>query len=190
MSSSPSSAEVVARTEDRMGKSLEALRADLLAIRTGKATPALLDPVRVDAYGTPLPISQVASISAPQPRLLVIQPWDKKLLSSIVKAIQKADLGLNPAEDGELIRLPIPSLTEERRHDLVKRVKKIGEEIKVGLRNIRRDGNDELKKLEKDHTISEDETERLQKEIQKLTDKYVGVVDEVLVKKEKEILEV
>lgn len=184
------SAEVVRKTEDRMKKSLESLRADLMAIRTGKATPALLDPVRVDAYGTPMPISQVASVTAPQPRQLVIQPWDKKLLSSIVKAIQKADLGLNPAEDGELIRVPIPALTEERRHDLVKRVKKTGEETKVSLRNIRRDANEELKKLEKDHTISEDESERLQKEVQKLTDRYVGSVDEVLTRKEKEILEV
>jgi ribosome recycling factor len=182
--------EVTTKTEERMKKCLEALRADLMSIRTGKATPALLDPVRVDAYGTPMPVAQVASVTAPQPRMLVIQPWDKKLVSAIVKAIQKADLGLNPAEDGELIRVPIPSLTEERRHDLVKRVKKNGEEIKVGLRNIRRDANEELKKMEKDHVISEDESERLQKEIQKLTDKYVTSVEEVLVKKEKEILEV
>jgi ribosome recycling factor len=132
----------------------------------------------------------VASVSAPQPRLLVIQPWDKKMLAPIVKAIQKADLGLNPAEDGELIRVPIPSLTEERRHEFVKRVKKIGEDIKVGLRNIRRDANEELKKAEKDHTISEDESHRAQGDIQKLTDRYVALVEEVLAKKEKEILEV
>ncbi len=184
------SAEIMTKAEERMKKSVDALKTDLMAIRTGKATPALLDPVRVDAYGSQVPLAQVASITAPQPRLLVIQPWDKKMVAPIVKGIQKADLGLNPAEDGELIRVPIPALTEDRRHDLVKRVKKTGEDIKVGLRNIRRDANEELKKQEKDHTISEDEARRLQTEIQKLTDKYVGTVEEVLVKKEKEILEI
>jgi len=160
-----------------------------MSIRTGKATPALLDPVRVDAWGSIMPISQVASISAPQPRLLVIQPWQKNMLQHIVKAIQKADLGLNPAEDGELIRIPIPALTEERRLDLVKRMKKSGEEARVGVRNIRRDANEELKKGEKDHEVSEDESRRLQNDIQKLTDRYVAQIDEVLSKKEKEILE-
>ncbi len=184
--SSPS----LAAAEDRMKKSLESLKSELLAIRTGKATPALLDPVRVDAWGSTLPLTQVASVTAPQPRLLVIQPWDKKMVQPIVKAIQKADLGLNPAEDGELIRVPIPALTEERRHEFVKRVKKAGEESKVSLRNIRRDANEELKKQEKDHAISEDESRRLQTEVQKLTDKYVGTVDEVLTKKEREILEI
>jgi len=184
------SQEIMSSTEDRMQKSVEALKADLMSIRTGKATPALLDPVKVEAYGSTLPLSQVASITAPQPRLLVVQPWDKGTLGAIVKAIQKADLGLNPAEDGELIRLPIPALTEDRRKDLVKRIKKTGEEIKVGIRNVRRDGNEEIKKLEKDKTISEDESHRLQGEIQKLTDKYVAMVDEILAKKEKEVLEV
>lgn len=182
--------EIVGKTDERMQKSVEALRADLLAIRTGKAVPALLEPVRVEAYGSTLPLSQVASITAPQPRLLVIQPWDKGTVAPIVKAIQKADLGLNPAEDGELIRVQIPPLTEERRRDLVKRIKKTGEEIKVGIRNIRREGNEELKKLEKEKSISEDESHRLQGEVQKLTDKYVATVDEILVRKEKEILEV
>lgn len=178
------------RAEERMSKSLEALKAEMVGIRTGKASAALLDPVRVDAWGSMLPLTQVASITAPQPRLLVVQPWQKNMLSQIVKAIQKADLGLNPAEDGELIRIPIPSLTEERRLDLVKRVKKLGEEAKVGLRNIRRDANEELKKLEKDHTLSEDESHRLQAKVQKLTDRFVGLVDDVLAKKEKEVLEV
>jgi len=181
--------ELLGRTEERMKKGLEALRAELMSIRTGKATPALLDPVRVDAWGSIMPISQVASISAPQPRLLVIQPWQKNMLQHIVKAIQKADLGLNPAEDGELIRIPIPALTEERRLDLVKRMKKSGEEARVGVRNIRRDANEELKKGEKDHEVSEDESRRLQNDIQKLTDRYVAQIDEVLSKKEKEILE-
>jgi ribosome recycling factor len=137
-----------------------------------------------------MPLSQVASITAPQPRLLVVQPWDKKLMQAVVRGIQKADLGLNPAEDGELIRLPIPALTEERRQDMVKRMKKIGEEARVSVRNIRRDANDELKKAEKDHAVSEDEAERLRTEIQKLTDKHIGLTDETLARKEKEILEV
>lgn len=182
--------EIVKKTDERMQKSVEALKVELMAIRTGKAVPALLEPVRVEAYGSTLPLSQVASITAPQPRLLVIQPWDKGTVAPIVKAIQKADLGLNPAEDGELIRVQIPALTEERRKDLVKRIRKTGEEIKVGIRNIRREGNEELKKLEKDKAISEDESHRLQGEVQKLTDKFVATVDEILARKEKEILEV
>ena len=182
--------EIVQRAEDRMKKSLESLKADLQTIRTGKATPALLDPVRVEAYGSVMPLSQVASITAPQPRLLVVQPWDKKVMSAIVKAIQKADLGLNPAEDGELIRLQIPALTEARRQDLVKRAKKIGEEGRVIIRSIRRDANDELKKAEKDHAVSEDEAERLRTDVQKVTDKHGVQVDEILARKEKEILEV
>ena len=182
--------EIVQRAEDRMKKSLESLKADLMTIRTGKATPALLDSVRVEAYGSVMPLSQVASITAPQPRLLVVQPWDKKVMSAIVRAIQKADLGVNPAEDGELIRLPIPALTEERRHDLVKRAKKTGEEARVTIRGIRREANDELKKAEKDHAVSEDEADRLRAEVQKVTDKHGVLVDEILARKEKEILEV
>jgi ribosome recycling factor len=184
------SQEILNKNEERMRKGLDALKNELMGYRTGKATPALLDAVRVDAYGTPTPLSQVCSITAPQPRLLVIQPWDKGLVSAIVKAIQKADLGLNPAEDGELIRVPIPALTEERRLDIVKKVKKAGEEARVSIRNIRRDANDELKKQEKDHVLSEDEARRLTAEVQKLTDKYVAQAEEMLAKKEKEILEV
>jgi len=144
----------------------------------------------VEAYGSQMPLSQVASVTAPQPRLIVIQPWDKKMLSAIVRGIQKADLGLNPAEDGELIRVPIPALTEDRRLEMVKRVKKLGEDGRVSIRNVRRDANEEIKKLEKDRTLSEDEAERLRGEVQKLTDRLVAQVDEVLAKKEKEILEV
>lgn len=176
--------------EDRMKKSVESLKHDLTAIRTGKATPALLDPVHVEAYGSPMPLSQVASISAPQPRLLVVQPWDKGLVQPILKAIQKSDLGLNPSDDGELIRVPIPTLTEERRQEFAKKAKKLGEEAKVSVRNIRRDANDEIKKREKDGVITEDESRRLQGEVQKLTDRYVGEIDDILSKKEKEILEV
>ena len=180
----------LAAHEERMQKSVDSLKQELTAIRTGKATPALLDPVSVDAYGSPMPLSQVASISAPQPRLLVIQPWDKGLVQAILKAVQKADLGLNPPDDGQLIRVPIPALTEERRQEFVKKAKKIGEETKVSIRNIRRDANEDVKKQEKDSAITEDDSRRLQAEIQKLTDKHVAEVDDLLTKKEKEILEV
>jgi len=173
-----------------MQKSVETLKHDLQSLRTGKATPALLDSVRVDAYGSAMPLSQVASITAPQPRLLVVQPWDKGLLQDVMKGIQKADLGLNPADDGELIRVPIPALTEERRKEMVKKAKKLGEEAKISIRNIRRDANEEVKKLEKDAGLSEDEARRLQGEIQKMTDKHIAQIDDVLAKKEKEILEV
>ncbi|MBD3163536.1 MAG: ribosome recycling factor [Candidatus Eisenbacteria bacterium] len=181
------------RIEDadrRMGKSIESLKAELVSIRTGKASPSLLDSVRVDAYGSQMPLSQVASISAPQARLLVIQPWDKTLVQPILKGIQKADLGLNPADDGELIRVPIPALTEERRNELVKKVKKMGEDVKIAIRNIRRDVNEEIKKLQKDGEISEDDLHRGTQEVQKRTDRYVETVDEVLQRKEKEILEI
>lgn len=180
----------LAAHEERMQKSVESLRHDFTAIRTGKATPALLDPVTVDAYGSPMPLSQVASISAPQPRLLVIQPWDKGLVQAILKAVQKSDLGLNPSDDGQLIRVPIPALTEQRRQEFVKKAKKLGEDAKISVRNIRRDANEDVKKREKDGELTEDESRRLQGEVQKLTDRYVGEVDDLLSKKEKEILEV
>lgn len=182
--------EVIAEAEKKMSKSIDALKADLVTIRTGKASPSILDSVRVDAYGSPMPISQVASVSAPQPRLLVVQPWDKSLVQPILKAIQKADLGLNPADDGELIRVPIPALTEERRNDLVKKVKKMGEEVKVAVRNIRRDANEEIKKIQKDGRITEDDGHRGTQEIQKLTDRSIETVDDILHRKEKEILEI
>ena len=182
--------ERIGEAEKRMVKSIETLKTELISIRTGKASPSLLDTVRVDAYGSMMPISQVASVSAPQPRLLVVQPWDKSLVQPILKGIQKADLGLNPTDDGELIRVPIPALTEERRIDLVKKVKKLGEDVKVAVRNIRRDANEEIKKLQKDGGASEDDLHRGQQEIQKLTDRYIEQVDEILQRKEKEILEI
>jgi ribosome recycling factor len=182
--------EVIKATGQRMDKSIEALKTELVSSRTRKASPSLLDTVRVEAYGSMMPISQVASISAPQPRLLVVQPWDKTLLQSIVKAVQKADLGLNPADEGELIRVPIPALTEERRNELVKKIKRMGEEVKVAIRNIRRDANEEIKKLQKDGAISEDDMHRGTQEIQKETDRHVEEVDEILERKEKEILEI
>ncbi len=176
--------------EQRMAKSVEKFRADLVRVRTGKASPSILENVSVEYYGSRVPLSQVASVSAPQPRLLVVQAWDKGAVQAIVKAVQAADLGLNPAEDGELIRVPIPPLTEERRHEIVKRCSKVAEEVKVSIRNIRRDANEMLQKKEKDKEISEDDMHRAQKEIQKLTDEHTQRVDEAFKAKEKEILEV
>ncbi len=182
--------EEIAQAKEKMGKSIETLKVELVTIRTGKATPSLLDSVRVDAYGSLMPLSQVASVSAPQPRLLVVQPWDKALVQPILKGIQKADLGLNPADDGDLIRVPIPALTEERRNELVKKVKKLGEDAKVAIRNVRRDANEGLKKLQKDGAASEDEVHRGTQEIQKLTDGFIAEIDDILHRKEKEILEI
>ena len=180
----------IADADTRMSKSIEALKAELVSIRTGKASPNLLDSVRVDAYGSMMPLSQVASISVPQPRMLVVQPWDKTLVQPILKAIQKADLGLNPGDDGELIRVPIPPLTEERRNELVKRVKQIGEEARVAIRNIRRDVNEEIKRLQKDGHAGEDDAHRGTQEVQKKTDHYIEMVEEILERKEKEVLEI
>jgi ribosome recycling factor len=159
-------------------------------VRTGKATTALLDPVRVEYYGSHVPLSQVAGLSAPEPRLLIVQPWDKTLVGEIAKAIQKSDLGLNPISDGQVLRIPIPPLNEERRRELVKVVKKMVEEGRVAVRNVRRDGNEELKKLQKDKKISEDAEKKSQAEVQKLTDKHIAQMDELLSKKEAEIMEV
>jgi ribosome recycling factor len=175
--------------QKKMDKSIETLKQELVAIRTGKASPSLLDNVRVEAYGSVMPLAQVASVSAPQPRILVVQPWDKALLQPILKAIQKADLGLNPGDDGDLIRVPIPPLTEERRQELVKKVKKLGEEVKVAVRNVRREVNEEIKRLQKDGKASEDEAHRGGQEVQKMTDRHTEIVDEILDRKEKEILE-
>ncbi|MDD3157937.1 ribosome recycling factor [Anaeromusa sp.] len=172
-----------------MKKSIEALRRELASLRAGRATPALLDKVMVDYYGTPTAINQVANISVPEPRMIVIQPWEKTLVGAIEKAILKSDLGLNPNSDGSAIRLVLPQLTQERRAELVKQVHKKAEETRVGIRNLRRDTNDAMKKLEKDKTISEDELKKAQEDTQKLTDKYIKEVDQVMASKEKEILE-
>ncbi|MGP0583773.1 ribosome recycling factor [Paenibacillus timonensis] len=175
--------------EERMDKAIQALKRDLATLRAGRATPSLLDRVQVDYYGSPTPINQLANINTPDSRTLMIQPWDKSSLSEIERAIQKSDLGLTPANDGTMIRLSIPALTEERRVELVKMTKKFGEEAKVAIRNIRRDANDDIKKLEKTD-ISEDESRRHQEDIQKTTDKFIAEVDKVLAAKEKEIMEV
>jgi ribosome recycling factor len=181
--------EVFVNTESHMSQSIEHLQQEFGGIRTGKANPALLDSIRVDYYGQKVPLTQVASIAVPDGRLITVQPWDKNVIGDIEKAILASDLGLNPQNDGTIIRLPIPQLTEERRKDLVKVVKRFGEETKVAVRNIRRDANENIKKLEKKHEIGEDEMHTNQDRIQKLTDKFVAKVDEVVAAKEKEILE-
>ncbi len=175
-------------TKQRMEKAVDAVRNDFAKLRTGKATPALLDGISVNYYGSQMPVKQVANVSAPEPRLLVVQPWEKNMLGEIEKAILKSDLDLNPTNDGIVIRIPIPQLTEERRKDLVKVAKKVGEEGKVSIRNIRRDANDALKKAEKDSEISEDMMHNAQDEVQELTDDYVKKIDTLLEQKEKEIM--
>jgi ribosome recycling factor len=182
--------EVYQEVEHKMDRSLAALRKDLARIRTGRASLALLEGISVDYYGTTTPLNQLATLAAPESRLMTIQPWDKSQIGPIEKALQRSDLGLTPVNDGKMIRLAIPPLTAERRQNLVKQVKKIGEESKVALRNVRREGNDWLKDLEKTKEISEDDLRRGQEHIQKITDRFIGQVDEVLSAKEHEILEV
>jgi ribosome recycling factor len=179
--------EIKKDAEERMLKAIAALKKELSTLRAGRANPAMLERVTVDYYNTPTPLNQMANITVPESRLLVIQPWDKSVIGDIEKAILKSDLGLTPTNDGSVIRIAIPALTEERRAELVKLVKKYGEEAKVAIRNIRRDKNDELKKQEKDGSISADESKRGQDEMQKLTDRYVREVDQVVGDKEKEI---
>lgn len=173
-----------------MQKAVENTKDELKKIRTGKASPALLDTIRVSYYGSTVPIKQVASINTPEPRLITIQPWEKNMIGEIEKAILKSDLGLNPVNDGILIRLPIPQLTEERRKDLVRLCHKLAEEGRVAVRNIRRDANDKLKKSEKEHAISEDQYHTTIDEVQQVTDKYIVEIDEILKHKEEEIMEV
>ncbi|MCR4426799.1 MAG: ribosome recycling factor [Firmicutes bacterium] len=169
---------------------IEATQREFAGVRTGRANPALLDRVVVDYYDTPTPLVQLANVSAPEPRLLVVTPWDRSVLGRIEKAILKADIGLVPTNDGNVIRMTIPHLTEERRRELVKLVRKMAEEMRVAVRNIRRDVMESVKGLEKEGTISEDDLKRAQEEIQKLTDKYVGEIDKLLAAKEVEILQV
>ncbi len=182
--------EIFADAQTRMDKTIDSLHHELAKVRTGRATPALLDTVRVDYYGQMVPLNQAANVSAPEPRLLVVQPWEKSLLAEIERAIQKADLGLNPSNDGTMIRIPIPQLSEERRKDLVKLVKKFGEEARVAVRNIRRDANDHLKKLHKSNDISEDELSVELDRIQEITDKHIKKIESILEGKEKEVLEI
>ena len=176
--------------EDKMNKSLEVLLSEYASIRAGRANPHVLDKIRVDYYGSPTPIQQVGNVSVPEPRTLLIQPWDKTQLKAIEKAILTSDLGINPTNDGSVIRLSFPELTEERRKDLAKEVKKKGENAKVAIRNIRRDANDTFKKQEKANEISEDDLEEVTDKIQKLTDKMIEKVDKAIDSKTKEIMTV
>lgn len=177
-------------TKDRMEKALKALKRELSTIRAGRANPALLDKIQVEYYGAPTPLNQLASITVPEARLLIIQPYDKSAIGDIERAILKSELGITPANDGEVIRIAIPALTEERRTELVKIVKKMAEEAKVAVRNIRRDANDQLKKSEKDGDTTEDELRRATDVVQKTTDKYIKNIDQTTADKEKEIMEV
>lgn len=176
--------------ETRMQKSVENFRHELVKIRTGKASTSLLDGIRVDYYGTTVPLNQVASLSTPEPRLIVIQPWEKNMIGVVEKEIQKSDLGLTPVSDGTFIRLSIPMLTEERRKELVKVVRKYAEDARIAVRNIRRDANDQLKRAEKESNLSEDESKKLQNQNQELTDQSIEQIDTILTKKEEEIMEV
>lgn len=182
--------QVLAQAKERMDKSIAAFSRELASIRAGRANASLLDRVSVDYYGAPTPVNQLAGISVPEARLLVIQPYDKSILGEIEKAIMKSDIGITPTNDGNVIRLTIPALTEERRKELVKVVKKEAEEAKVAIRNVRRDANDDLKKLEKNGDITEDDLRGFTDDIQKLTDDYIVKVDQVAKDKEKEILSV
>jgi len=182
--------ELRKKTNDRMQGAIDALKKEFAAVRTGRASLGLLDGIIVDYYGTPTPVQQLASLSIPESRQIAIQPWEQRLIPEIEKAIMKSDLGLTPMNDGKIIRINIPILTEERRKQLVKIVKKRAEESKIGVRNIRRDSNEELKKLEKDEHISEDDVKKEHDEIQKITDSFVKKIDELLVHKENEIMEV
>lgn len=182
--------ERVKEYEAKMQRTIDHLESEFGSIRAGRANPHVLDKIRVDYYGTPTPLQQVGNLSVPEPRIIVIQPWEKSLLKEIEKAILMSDIGINPTNDGTVIRLVFPELTEERRKELVKDVKKKGEADKVAIRNIRRDGNDAFKKLAKAEDVSEDEIKQLEDELQKLTDKFVKQVDEMVEAKSKDILTV
>ena len=184
------SKQVIDQTKERMTKAIQALSRELSTIRAGRASSSLLDKITVDYYGSPTPINQIAGIATPEARLLTIQPYDKTALGDIEKAIQKSDLGITPTNDGSIIRIAIPALTEERRKELVKLVKKEAEEAKVGIRNIRRDSNEQLKKLEKKNEITEDDLRGFSEDVQKLTDDHIVQIDQVAKDKEKEILSV
>lgn len=182
--------EITKGIEEKMHKSVDALRVDLASLRAGRATPSLLEKVMVEYYGTPTPVTQVASVTVPEPRMIVIQPWEKNLIKDIEKAIMKSDLGLNPNSDGVCIRLNLPQLTEERRKDLVKVVHKKAEDFRVVVRNLRRDANEAIKKAEKAKEITEDEAKKGTDDVQKITDKIMKEIDAVTANKEKEVMEI
>ena len=182
--------DILDTAKEKMKKSCDVYERDMMGLRAGRANPKLLDRIMVDYYGTPTPIPQIGNISSPEPRLLVIAPWEAKMIPQVEKAIQKSDLGLNPSNDGKIIRLVFPELNEERRKDLTKVASKGAEETKVAVRNIRRDAVDQIKKLKKNNEITEDDQKDAEEEIQKMTDKAIKEVDTIYAKKEKEIMEV
>ena len=182
--------EILSTAQTKMQKTIEVLRVDLASVRAGRASVSLLDKVMVEYYGTPTPVNQVASVTVPEPRMIVIQPWEKNLLKDIERAIMKSDLGLNPNSDGSVIRLNLPQLTEERRKELVKTVHKKAEDARVSIRNLRREANDSVKKAVKAKEITEDEAKKANDDIQKMTDKFIKEVDTVMEHKEKEVMEI
>lgn len=182
--------DIIIKAEDKMKKTISVLKSDFSTLRAGRANPTMLDRIKIDYYGSPCPLSQVANISAPEPRVLVISPWEKSLIKEIEKAILVSDLGINPSNDGSIIRLVVPELTEETRKNLVKVVRKTGEEAKVALRSIRREANDKIKALKKDNDISEDELKSAEEKVQKIIDTYVKEVDSLVTAKEKEIMSI
>ncbi len=182
--------ELKKKSEEKMAKALDAVKKDFATLRTGRASLGILDGITVDYYGTPSHLSQVANLSVPEPRQIIIQPWEAKMLGEIEKAILKSDIGLTPSNDGKIIRLNIPPLTEERRQQIVKHAKKLAEDARIAIRNIRRDINEEIKKKAKDLHVSEDETKKTQDDVQKVTDSYIKKIDDLLAHKEKEIMTV
>lgn len=182
--------DVLKSCEHRMQQAVEVLKRELGTIRTGRASPSLVERLQVDYFGTPTPLSAMATLSVPEPRMLIIQPWDKSQVNVIAKAIQKSDLGITPNVDGTAVRLIIPALTEQRRKDLVKQVHKRAEEAKVAIRNCRRDGQDDLKKLQRDQHVSEDDVKRAQDRLQRLTDQHIALADDTSHRKEREVMEV
>lgn len=182
--------DVMTNAEDKMNKTVSVLKRDLSSMKAGRANPSILDRLEAEYYGTPTPLNQLANISAPEPRVLLIQPYDKTSVKAIEKSILTSDLGLNPSNDGSVIRLVIPELTEETRKNIVKNVKKAGEEAKVAVRSIRRDANDKVKTLKKDNEITEDEVKKSEEDIQKKTDSFIKEIDKILEEKEKEILSI
>jgi ribosome recycling factor len=178
------------KAKQRMESALESLRREFAGVRTGKASPQLLDTIRVEAYGSRVPLNQVGTVSAPEPRMLTIQPWDRALVKEIERALRESDLGLNPSNDGQIIRIPIPALTEERRKEYVKLLHKLAEEARVAVRQARKDANDEIKYREKKEGLSEDDVHREERDVQKLTDQYIGRVEEMMTHKQAEVMEV
>ncbi|QGU95217.1 ribosome recycling factor [Clostridium bovifaecis] len=182
--------DIINKSQEKMDKTISVLKKDLASMKAGKANPSMLDRIVVEYYGSETPINQVANVSAPEPRVLLIQPWDKNSIKNIEKAILQSDLGLNPSNDGSVIRLIIPELTEETRKQIVKKVKKTGEDAKIAIRSIRREANDKIKNLKKENQIPEDEATAAEDSVQKTTDKYIKKIDEIVVIKEKEIMAV